>query len=182
MSGHVIETYSGKLISLLDPQPEDIDIKDIAISLARICRFNGHCNHFYSVATHSVYTACVVDEHLGDLMTIYAALLHDAGEAYYGDVTTPVKRLLGPAWKELNERFDRVIADKFGIVWTEERKRVVKYADQVAGSSEARDLMCSEGSHWLVRAEPHPLPIQPAPPAGGYHAFMDAFKILKGEV
>jgi hypothetical protein len=41
---------------------------------------------FYSVAQHSVIVSRVVEERGGDVEDIFAALMHDAGEAYLGDM------------------------------------------------------------------------------------------------
>jgi hypothetical protein len=92
-----ITTYSGKRFSLDEANPENIEIVDIAHSLSMICRFNGHTQEFYSVAEHCVHMA----RRLTDRKTALYALLHDAGEAYYGDVTTPLKRIMGPEAKSL---------------------------------------------------------------------------------
>lgn len=57
MSEHWIETYTGKQFSLDNPTPDMICLEDIAHSLSMICRYNGHCERFYSVATHSILLA-----------------------------------------------------------------------------------------------------------------------------
>ena len=49
-----IRTFTGKTINLIMPKEEDIDILDIAHGLSNVCRYNGHCSKFYSVAEHSV--------------------------------------------------------------------------------------------------------------------------------
>lgn len=101
MTNPWIQTYTGKAFDLLDPQPEQVDILDIAHALSNICRFTGHCRAFYSVAQHSCLVArIVVDlwrrEHGYDCPEEVAlvALLHDAPEAYIGDVSTPLKRAI----------------------------------------------------------------------------------------
>lgn len=93
-------TYNGALLNLQDIQPEDISLDAIAHSLAFQCRFNGHTNRFYSVAEHSMLLEFVVNslEKPESLSSAdwearrMAALLHDAAEAYIGDVVTPVKQ------------------------------------------------------------------------------------------
>lgn len=79
-------TYTGKIVDILNLQPDDIDIEDIAMSLARQPRFNGHTTKFYSVAQH-----CVLASQLGVYNDRLAILLHDAAEAYVGDIVTPLK-------------------------------------------------------------------------------------------
>ena len=94
---HSIETRSGIFFCLTDPNPSHIKIEDIAHSLSMQCRFNGHCNKFYSVAEHCVQ--CVMYAQKLHLKFGHSArmllfiLLHDAAEAYTGDIITPVKTL-----------------------------------------------------------------------------------------
>ena len=77
---------SMRLVDPFDLKPEDICIKDIAPHLARICRWNGGVNGFYSVAEHSIAVA----KSVAPKFRLWA-LLHDAAETYIGDVTRPVK-------------------------------------------------------------------------------------------
>lgn len=94
IEGPWVQTITGRAVSLLDPRPDDIDIiNDIAPALGRICRFNGHAAFgFYSVAQHSVIGARQMYLETQDRNLAAAFLLHDAHEAYLGDITTPVKR------------------------------------------------------------------------------------------
>ena len=101
-------TFSGKKIKIKNPQVDDIDIRDIAAALSKICRFGGHSSEFYSVAQHSVLVALMVPKRLRA-----AALLHDASEAYLGDVIKPLKVILGPIYAELEANFQRVIMERF---------------------------------------------------------------------
>jgi 5'-deoxynucleotidase YfbR-like HD superfamily hydrolase len=55
-----IQTYSGRQFDIAAPTPEMVDLEDIAHSLAMQCRYNGHCQHFYSVAEHSDHVAATV--------------------------------------------------------------------------------------------------------------------------
>jgi 5'-deoxynucleotidase YfbR-like HD superfamily hydrolase len=81
-----MSTYGGSFIDFLNPQVDSIKIEDIAHSLSLICRFNGHCDYFYSVAQHCVH----VSYQLPFGMELQG-LLHDAPEAYVGDVVGPLK-------------------------------------------------------------------------------------------
>lgn len=88
VEGHMI-THSGILFNLLEPMMEDINPIDIAVHLARTARWNGGTRHFYSVAEHCCRCHDKAPGHLKAL-----ALLHDAEEAYWGDIIKTVKVLL----------------------------------------------------------------------------------------
>ena len=83
-----IQTITGRKIDFTDPDPEQIHIFDIATGLARAPRFAGHTDVTWTVAAHSVFVA----DHCPQGMQ-FEALLHDATEAYMGDVPTPLKHL-----------------------------------------------------------------------------------------
>jgi hypothetical protein len=83
----VLRTYTGRYFNPLEPDPEQIDIEDIAQGLSNICRYSGQCE-FYSVAQHSVYVAWLLPS-----QKRLKGLLHDAPEAYLGDVVAPLKVL-----------------------------------------------------------------------------------------
>lgn len=108
-SNSYIRTFSGKQFWPLDPRPEDVDIHDIAHALAYKCRYGGHANRHYSVAEHSVRMARVASE-----ANKFAALMHDAGEAYLPDVARPVKKIL-PGFLEVEARVDRAIAEALRV-------------------------------------------------------------------
>ena len=97
MSKLYVSTYLGNRFYPLEPRIDDVDIEDIAHGLAYQCRFNGQTNAFYSVAQHSLIVAALVPEELR-----FAALLHDAAEAYLGDMVKPLKVLL-PGFSEIEE-------------------------------------------------------------------------------
>lgn len=92
-----IMTASGKAFWPLEPRGEDIDIEDIAHALAATNRFNGHTREPYSVAQHPVLMSgvlwdCAPDDGTAARYALYG-LLHDASEAYLGDVPRPLKKL-----------------------------------------------------------------------------------------
>ncbi len=91
MESAFITTYTGLEFDYDDFKPDDIDIRDIAHSLSHLCRFCGHTNIFYSVAQHCL----LVSEKIpGGPEVKLAALLHDASEAYVGDLPGPLKKWL----------------------------------------------------------------------------------------
>jgi hypothetical protein len=85
MSAKIL-TFTGKMFDLLEPDPERIDLRDITHALARIGRFTGHGDRIFTDAQHSVL---VCD--LAPVSLKRWALLHDAEEAYVGDVSSPMK-------------------------------------------------------------------------------------------
>ena len=102
-----VTTPSGKKWSLMQPRSEDVVVSDIAHNLAYQVRFNGSCGQ-YTVAEHSCH---VHDEAVRQNLPpewCFLALLHDAHEAYIGDITTPVTcaldLLLVEAGVTLNDR------------------------------------------------------------------------------
>lgn len=105
-----IRTFTGRMIDPFDPDPEMIDLVDIAHSLSQICRFNGHTPCFYSVAEHCLLVSSLLEDHSDKL----AAMLHDASEAYLTDLTRPVKYRME---KYLDVEFNLmvVISRKFGF-------------------------------------------------------------------
>jgi hypothetical protein len=149
-----IQTVSGKRVDLPIPKPEQIDINDIAYALAMKCRFNGQCKKFYSVAEHSVRVSCLLPNELA-----LAGLLHDANEAYLPDIPRPVKELI-PDYKRVENLMEEAINKKYGVLTTEEDKRIIKRADNVMLATEARDLM-GDTTDWGLTEIPLKRPIKP---------------------
>lgn len=104
-----MQTYSGRPFFPLEAVPSDIYIEDIAHALGMVCRYAGHCLRFYSVAEHCVLLSRTVDpEHAR------WALLHDAAEAYVGDMVRPLKHQM-PEYQAVEDRLIEVIALQFGL-------------------------------------------------------------------
>jgi len=104
-----ISTVTGRFFDLLAPDNYEFDIDEIATALSNLCRYTGHVNTFYSVAEHSVLVSRIVPEPLG-----LCALLHDASEAFLGDVSSPLKKLL-PDYRNIEQGVEQAIARSFGI-------------------------------------------------------------------
>jgi uncharacterized protein len=159
--GATIICRSGGYFDFLAPTPDMIHIEDIAWGLANTCRFGGQSLAFYSVAQHSVFVSAIVPPHLA-----LVGLMHDAAEAYVGDVVGPLKQLI-PAYKEIETRVERVIAAKFGLPfpWPPE----IKHADLRLLRTEQRDLTSGAGDNWNGLDDWTPLeaPIEPLPPPDG---------------
>ena len=162
-------TYLGNRFYPLEGRIDQIHLEDIAHGLAFQCRFNGQTSAFFSIAQHSLIVADVVSELHPELRL--AALLHDASEAYLGDVVKPLKILL-PNYKELESRVENDIAVAFGLESL--MHPLIKNADMVSLATEKRDLMPHSAEDWsyLEGFEALPTPIEPMSPEQAKRAFL----------
>ena len=145
-----IELLNGRTAHLPVPLPPEIDIQDIAVSLAKRCRFNGYCSGFYSVADHSILVSQLLGRMPGFDHLRLPGLLHDAHEAYLSDIPTPVKELLGVDHIHLLEnKVQTAIHSVLGVPEpTIDEARRVHLADRIVTRSEGQILMASNGQHW----------------------------------
>ena len=159
----------GTLFDLADPAASEFTIGDIAHALGRVCRFAGHTNRFYSVAEHCVHVARLVP-----LSLMRPALLHDASEAFIGDVTRPLKAML-PDYREIEARVEDAISDRLLADHAPEdvdanpayqraaaRRQLIhdptiKLADTAMCLVEARELMPTLPGYWNLRTDPEML-------------------------
>lgn len=201
------QTFTGKKVDVFHPTPEMVDIEDIAHALSMTCRFGGHCRDFYSVAEHSVLVE-QIGRRISQSLTIIDPrisihlLLHDAAEAYIGDIITPIKRGLEEALcnktrpremisksplAELEDRWLSAIGMAFGLgedllgkgTWS----GIVKQADSRALASEVITLFHPVQSCWGEVCEPlsseeEVLFIKCWSPAEARRRFLDRFRIL----
>ncbi len=108
--GGIVCYPSGRHVSPLEMGLNDIDILDIAHALSQVNRFGGHLPRPVSVAQHSVYVS-----RLCEGPHALQALLHDASEAYLGDVTKWLKATPEfAAYRKAEERLQCLIWQKFG--------------------------------------------------------------------
>lgn len=165
-------TATARRIDIPAPSRDSINIDDIAHHLANRCRFNGATEPFYSVAQHSVLVSELVPER--DRL---AALLHDAHEAYGGDVISPWKEYLNarfPGYAEIERMLQAQVLARFGIL---SLPSSVEIADHKALATERRDLLPPHAETWPVLNGIRPLRerIQPMTPAEARTAFLLAF-------
>ena len=176
-----IETRKGNKVDVRNPQPEQFDIEDIAYALSNTCRFNGHCSGFYSVAEHSV----VVAQRLPPNLRL-AGLLHDATEAYLGDIPSPIKQFL-PDYKAIEDRFEEAVIRAFDLELDANAWQQVKQADLDALYTEAHFLIPSQGKDWAYFQGPQKFKVnydlKPVclPPVYAYKLFMGMYYDLVPE-
>jgi hypothetical protein len=182
-----VGTYTNKRFRPFDPRPEDVDIEDIAHSLAHQCRFNGHCGMYYSVAEHSLLVASNVAPEFA-----LWGLMHDAAEAYISDIVRPIKARLfvfcGEEWGDgepdysqirvSESRILRVIARKFGLVWPMPTE--VETADLRALATERDNLFDEDQPEWtdLAGVTPYDTLLACMTPRNARWHFLERFSQL----
>lgn len=139
-----IDTYTGKLYNIHTPASDTVCIQDIAHALSLICRYGGHCKRFYSVAEHCVLGT----KFLPSVRERQIYLLHDASEAYLGDVVTPLKRMLPDYVKYEKACSDIIYTALIGRVPTAAEYETSRAIDQRMLLAESKVLMECRGDGW----------------------------------
>lgn len=167
--GHNMTLYSGQIFFPLDPKPEDMNLLDIAHALSNMCRFNGHTIRFYSVAQHSVIVSQNVERKYA-----LQALMHDAAEAYCGDIISPLKVELSE-YRIILKRIEKVVGERFGF--DHMLHQSVKEADCRAALTEKRDLLMPSVADWSGFGDLKPFDekIEPLLPKEAEQLFLDRF-------
>lgn len=120
--------------------PKDVRLADIIPALAKICRYNGHLDRYYSVAEHSVLVSRMAEEAGEEDEVIRAALFHDAHEAYTGDRPSPQKDMIA-GWREFESAYEDAVRAALGLpepadpIWFK-----VRVLDQEIRHREVRNL------------------------------------------
>lgn len=138
-------TATGRRFDLAAPDHRQIVPMDIAWALAQLNRFTGHALRPYSVAEHSLLVCEIAQRELRlDARGLFAALTHDAHEAYVGDLCSPAKWSIGEPWHSFEERIEHAVRTAFGThVSAHMYATQIKRADLIALATEKRDLMPS---------------------------------------
>jgi len=138
-----LQTYTGRKFDPFNPTIEDIHIEDIAHALSQICRFGGHSTRFYSVAEHSLIVSYFCENYPLE------GLLHDATEAYIGDMIRPLKIRLNI--KSVERKLSELIATKYDLVypWPDEIK---EFDHRILGDE--KKLLMTPGLDWYDIGKP----------------------------
>jgi uncharacterized protein len=143
----IVTTWQGREIDLLSPVGWRINIRDIARGLACTNRFNGQTVAGpYSVAQHCCVVVKIIQQKSTDAELALLALLHDAHEAYTGDIARPMQKALDSRkLPYVQNQLDVVLLQALGIEHTIAGKHyaIIHEADHIARATEWRDLMAT---------------------------------------
>ena len=148
---NTIKVSAGHYVDLANPDPSTIEVKSIAAALSKVCRFGGHCPQFYSVAEHCIHaTALACSEgHTGD--ALIAVFLHDATEAYIGDMVKPLKVTM-PQYGEAEQRIEAAIQAAFGVDFSKWMD-VIKRFDRAMLKAEKVTMWPEDTEKWAGFSE-----------------------------
>jgi 5'-deoxynucleotidase YfbR-like HD superfamily hydrolase len=126
-----------------------------------------------------VIVSRLVEERGGDTEDVFAALMHDATEAYLGDMPHPLKHRspLGAAFKEAEEHLERALRGHFRI---KQDVPEIKRADRALLATERR-AFSAETWHWpeLDGVEPVDLDLEAWSPDEAARAFAERYAELE---
>jgi hypothetical protein len=182
-TGHWFITYTGTQFFLTDPHPDDVLVEDIAHALSMVCRFGGHTQVFYSVAQHSdLCRELVARWHPKNYTLQLHALLHDASEAYLGDIVRPLKVTMAD-YQRYEEQMMTVIYDSLGLSEpTAKDHGVIKKADNMLLMTERRDLINHRGIPWMITERPVRKHIRVMSSANAEAVFLASYRNLRLKV
>lgn len=175
---NTIKVAAGHYVDLVSPDPASIEIISIASALSKICRFGGHCPKFYSVAEHCVHATAMAsaDGYTGD--ALMAVFLHDAAEAYLGDMVKPLKVTM-PQYSEAEQRMESAIELAFGVD-IERWSGVIKKFDRAMLKAEKIAMWPEDKEKWhgFGEIEDREVPFQFWSPEDAERHFLAMAQIL----
>lgn len=168
-----ISTFNGDFFDYENPEGHDFDIESIAHALSNLCRYGGHSNEFYSVAEHSILVSRMVGK-----PNRLCGLLHDASEAYCGDVPSPLKRLI-PDYRKIEDRTQQAIAKRFGLPYPFPEE--VHLADKTLYRTERAKLCAVADELWFVDLPVTKIKIACYSPKVAKRKFLERYEELNNE-
>lgn len=146
---NTIRLASGRYFDLANPSPDDFEFVDINKALAKICRFGGHCERFYSVAEHLIHCTNQAEEDGLPLEVQRSVFMHDAAEAFIGDMVKPLKVML-PDYKAVEKQVEFAIELKFSI---DLHNELIKKIDHEMLIAERHFLFSKDNMTWTGENE-----------------------------
>lgn len=152
-----ITTVSGKQFYLAKPTADSMVMADVIYALSRICRYGGHihpryADDIYTVLQHSVYVYRILRKAYPHLTRAFLwALMHDATEAWYGDIVSPLKAMF-PEYSALEDRAAVVAREAFDIPYDDVIASAVHWADKICLRIEC--VHVSANPECLLKGEP----------------------------
>jgi uncharacterized protein len=162
---------NGDFFDFKNPRDHEFDIKSIAHALSNLCRYTGHTKRFYSVAEHCVLVSRLVKPEFA-----FEGLMHDASEAYCGDVASPLKKLL-PGYEKIEEGVQDALATYYGLRYPFPPE--VKEADVLAYVTERQSISkTGKDAIWFTDVQPAEIEIKGLAPRSAYELFMNRYEEL----
>lgn len=146
-------TSTGVEFDLRFIRAENISLLDVAHHLSQINRYTGACSRPFSVLEHSLLVCEIVERTLPivDPAILLAALMHDAHEAYTTDLSAPMKKIVGQAWSQEEDRIQRAVLKRFGLLTASvNASKLIHWADMTALVTERKHLLPPIGPAWAA--------------------------------
>jgi hypothetical protein len=182
-----IQTYTGLEFRYDELDLDTICLEDIARALSQQSRFLGHLHNYYSTAEHSYYVSqraevLAADRGLSRLGILTCARwghLHDASEAYVGDLPAPMKQLpFMEGYVRLEKEIQAAIKIKFGIATTPEMEAIVRQADLELCNTERLALLGPPPTAWQPLPPPLDIRLHCFSPIQAERAFLARWRSL----
>jgi 5'-deoxynucleotidase YfbR-like HD superfamily hydrolase len=144
------QSFSGTEYWIMDPRPDEVNLLDIVMGLSNAARYRGQTKFFYPVLTHCILVSRAVEDLAvirgwSDALAKEAAfegLLHDASEAYLGDVARPLKRMRAMReYCRVEKLWEDAICTRFEINSTEATRNLVHEVDHRIVKDEVQVIM-----------------------------------------
>lgn len=165
-----ISTYDGSFFDFHNPTNFSFDIETIAHALSNICRYGGHSNRFYSVAEHSILVSEVVPAKLA-----LCGLLHDASEAFVGDMPSPLKALC-QSYRDIEDKVHEAICAQYNLPFPFPSD--IKLADKMVYRAERDQVTCVPDTLWHTEIAKAKVVVMCYPPEEAKFRFMERYREL----